>query len=232
MKNLWKYLFILIALVLLWNQVVLLPIKMLSIFFHKIGHALVAFLFGYGSEAFSATFAGTGDTILNTKGWFPSLFIANGGYIGSALFFVLILFLSRTPARKFLLGSLSIIYLVISISYPSLGRSTLIYSIIFTSIVIILYMIGRDGIDEFVIDVIGMSAIAYIIYDTFVATILFRLNQQLTIIKGWVSGIPDDIIRLSNLTNLPDLLWAVVWLAISVFLLNAVVLKAARGRRR
>jgi len=52
MKTIGKYLAILIAVVLLWNQVILKPFRVLSMLFHKMGHAVVAFLFGYGFKCF------------------------------------------------------------------------------------------------------------------------------------------------------------------------------------
>lgn len=231
MKTVWKYLTILITIVLLWNQVILKPFRILSIFLHKTGHAVTAFLFGYGSDAFSVAFGAIGDSVINAEGWFPSFVIANGGYLGSVLFFVLIMFLKRTSAKKYLLGSLAIIYLFISISGPAL-RGAVLYAAIFVAITVLLNMIQRDGIEEIVIDVVAMSSIAYIIYETFVATILFELNQHFSIIQGWNSGLPLDIARLSSITGLPELLWAVLWIAISVLVLNAVVLKTAKSRKR
>jgi len=38
--------------------------------------------------------------------------ISSGGYLGSILFFALIMFLKKTNAKKYLLGSLAIIYLL------------------------------------------------------------------------------------------------------------------------
>ena len=65
MKHLWRYIFILSAIIILWNQFILRPVRILSIFFHKIGYSFIAFLFGYGKEAFSAAFENLGVT--NTK---------------------------------------------------------------------------------------------------------------------------------------------------------------------
>ncbi|GAE87448.1 M50 family metallopeptidase [Acetivibrio straminisolvens] len=231
MKTIWKYLMILIAVVLLWNQIVLKPFRILSAFFHKVGHAIAAFLFGYGSNAFKVVFGSMGDTMVSAQGWFPSFVISNGGYLGSMLFFVLIMFLKRTSAKKYLLGSLAIIYLFISVSVPAL-RGTVLYAAIFTAIAILLYMIQRDVIEEIVIDVVAMSSIAYIIYETLVDTVLFKINQHFSIVKGWNAGIPLDIARLRSITRLPELLWAIVWIAISVLVLNAVVLKMTKARRR
>lgn len=231
MKTIWKYFMILITVVLLWNQVILKPFRVLSTFFHKAGHAIVAFLFGHGFDAFGVAFGSMGDSMVSAEGWFPSFMVSNGGYLGSLLFFVLIMFLKRTSARKYLLGSLAIIYLFISISSPSL-RGTVLYAAIFVAIAVALYMIQRDGIEEIVIDVVAMSSIAYIIYETLVSTVLFKINQYFSIIQGWSSGTPLDITRLRNITGLPELLWAIVWIAISVLVLNAVVLKTVKTKKR
>ncbi|HOM01264.1 MAG TPA: M50 family metallopeptidase [Acetivibrio sp.] len=232
MKTIGKYLAILIAVVLLWNQIMLKPFRILSVFFHKMGHAFMAFLFGYGSNAFGAAFGSMGDSMVSAEGWFPSFMISNGGYFGSILFFVLIMFFKRTNAKKYLPGSLAIIYLFVSISVPAL-RGTVLYAAVFTAIAILLYMIQRDAIEEIVIDVVAMSSIAYIIYETLVETLLFKINQRFSIIKGWNVSIALDIARLRNITGLPELLWAIVWIAISVLVLNAVVLKMTRtGKRR
>jgi len=231
MKTIGKYLAILIAVVLLWNQVILKPFRVLSMLFHKMGHAVVAFLFGYGSNAFEAAFGSMGDSMVGAQGWFPSFMISSGGYLGSILFFALIMFLKKTNAKKYLLGSLAIIYLFISISVPAL-RGTVLYAAVFTAIAILLYMIQRGGVEEIAIDVVAMSSVAYIIYETLVDTVLFKINQQFSIIKGWNTGIPLDMARLKNITGLPELLWAVVWIVIAVLVINAVVLKMGGTGKR
>jgi hypothetical protein len=93
-------------------------------------------------------------------------------------------------------------------------------------------MIHREGIEELVIDVIGISAIAYIIFDTFVATILLKINQQFSIIREWNLRIPEDIVRMSNATGIPQVLWAVIWLILSVLVLNLVIFKGSNLKKR
>jgi len=93
-------------------------------------------------------------------------------------------------------------------------------------------MIQRGGVEEIAIDVVAMSSVAYIIYETLVDTVLFKINQQFSIIKGWNTGIPLDMARLKNITGLPELLWAVVWIVIAVLVINAVVLKMGGTGKR
>jgi hypothetical protein len=231
MRGLWRYLFILVITVLLWNQAVLRPVKILSVLFHKMGHALAAFFCGFGTDAFKTVFGGLGDITVSTKDWLPSFIITTGGYIASALFFVIIMCLKRTKAKKYVPGCLSIIYLLVTIINPGL-RQAVIYAAIFTSIVIVLSMIQRENIEELVLDVIGVSAVAYIIFDTFVATVLLKINQQFSIIRGWNLRVPEDIVRMSDATGIPQVLWAVIWLILSVLVLNMVILKCLKLKRR
>ncbi|WP_324456505.1 M50 family metallopeptidase [Acetivibrio saccincola] len=203
----------------------------LSIFIHKIGYSFIAFLFGYGKEAFSAAFENLGVTILNVPGWFSSFFVLNGGYISSALFFVIITGLKKTGAKKYLLGIIAIVYMFISVINPAL-QFTWVYIIFFVSIVIILYMVKKSSLEEWIIDIAGISAIAYIIYDTFVDTILFTINEKFNIINSWRSAPPAYLVKLSEITPLPALVWAIIWLVISILLFHMLLIKSSRYLRR
>lgn len=231
MRHLWRYIFILSAIIILWNQFILRPVRILSIFFHKIGYSFIAFISGYGKEAFSAAFENLGVIILNVQGRFSSFFVLNGGYISSALFFVIIMSLKKTSAKKYLLGIVAIIYMLISLINPAL-QFVWIYIIFFVAVVIILYMIRKNSLDEFVIDIVGISSISYIIYDTFVDTILFTVNEKFNIINSWRNAPPAYLVSLSEITPLPSLVWAIIWLIISIFLINFFLIKSSKYSRR
>lgn len=231
MKHLWRYILVLVAILLLWNQFILRPIRILSIFLHKIGYSFIAFLFGYGQGAFVDTFESLGVTILNVQGFFTSFFVLNGGYISSALFFVIIMGLKKTGAKKYLLGIITIVYMLISIINPAL-QFTWIYIIFFVTIILILYMIRKSSLDEWLIDIVGISCISYIIYDTFVDTILFTINEKFNIINSWRSAPPEYLVKLSEITPLPSLVWAIIWLLISVLLFNMLLIKPSKYSRR
>lgn len=230
MKKLWKYILILLAVILFWNQLVLQPLILFSLVFHKLGHALTAFISGYGYDAFKVIFSTKSDIVIQPKGWFSSFMVLNGGYIGSLLFAGMVLLLKKTAAKRFIPGTLAIIYLLISISYPAFD-SIIIYPVIFTSLIIIQYMIGNDSVNEFFIDVLGISILAYVIFDTFICTLLLTINKQFSIIDNWKIYPANDIVGLSKLTNLPSLLWGVIWLVIAVFILNFVLHKDSKSRR-
>ena len=233
MRGMGRYIVILIAVLALWNTYIMKPLKIFAVFLHELGHTLMAFIFGYGIIGFKVNLNESGHTIVQSKGWFSSFMIANGGYLGTVLFALLILYLKRTPVKKYILGSVAIIFLAITIKFSAFSFA-LLYSVLFAAIIILLYMLQKDNVNEWVIDILGISSVAYAIYDTFVDVILLQLNLQFHLIQGWKVNQPlTDAAQLAKLTGIPAIIWGILWLAISLLAVNAVLLKSnrARGRR-
>lgn len=230
MKRLGKYLLILGALMALWNTVVIKPLKIFTVYLHELGHALMAFLFGYGIQAFNVNFDESGSTLVQSKGWFSTFMIANGGYLGSIFFALLILYLKRTALKNYIMGILAILFLAISIRFSGFSF-TLLYSIIFAVFVLVLYMLRNETVNDWVIDILGISSVAYAIYDTFVDTILLQLNLQLHLITGWNEQPMTDAMQLAQLTHIPAIVWGILWLVIALVAVNAMLLKAPSGGR-
>lgn len=224
MKKIFKYFVMLILIVLLWNKLVLRPLKVLALFLHKGGHALTALAFGYGGNSFKYIFENGNDIILQSESWIASFIMTNGGYLGSLLFGSLILLLRNSPIKKFILGSLAMVYLFISVSYFAF-RANILDSIIFASIIIILYMIGNDKINQLMIEIVGIATLTYVIHDTFVDTILHLINSQFSVLKPWRTEFPGDIMELSKLSYIPPVLWGIIWLVITVIILNIILIK-------
>lgn len=229
MKNSWKYPLIQTILIILWNQVIISPFKAVSLIFHKLGHALAAAIFGFGLPAIGTVFRNSGDKAFSGGSWIANFIIANGGYISSILFCLLIFSLKKTKVRKFLLGSIAIIYIVFSVAFAS-SVGTMSIALIFSLIVILVLMIHMDSIHDLMLDIIGMSMAAYVIYDTFVDTILLRLNNRFSIVKSWSANPPGDIVRLVELTGFPVIVWGIIWLVISVVFVNILLIKVISKR--
>lgn len=233
MKGLGRYILILVAVLALWNTYILKPLKIFAVFLHELGHTLMAFVFGYGITEFKVNLNESGHTLVQSKGWFSSFMIANGGYLGTVLFALLILYLKRTRAKKYLLGSVAILFLIITIKFSSFSFA-LLYAILFAVVIILLYMLQRENVNDWVIDIIGISSVAYAVYDTLVDVILLQINLQFRLIQGWKVKQPfTDAAQLAQLTGIPAIIWGILWLAISLLAVNAVLLKSqsSRGRR-
>lgn len=234
MKQTGRYLVILAAVILLWNTVIMKPLKLFTVFLHELGHTLMAAVFGYGIKGLRINLDESGYALTLPKNEFSAFLIANGGYLGSILFALLILLLKRTPFKKFLLGTAAILLLGVSIAY---GKSafTIIYAAIFAGFVLILYMLHNDRLNDWIIDILGIASAAYAVYDTFVDTILLQLNLRLHIIQGWKTAQPmTDAVQLEQMTHIPAMLWGLIWLLIAVAAMYAVIVKAkpSGGRKR
>lgn len=235
MKQTGKYLLILVVVVALWNTIIIKPIKLFAVFLHELGHAFMSFIFGYGIQGLRINLDESGYALTLPKNGFSSFMIANGGYLGSVLFALLILYLKRTRFKKFILGTVAIVLLVVAIKFSGI-TFTLLFAALFAAFVIILYMVQNDKIEDWAIDIIGIASVAYAIYDTFVDTILLQINMKLHLINGWGAVQPmTDAVQLQNMTHIPAVVWGVIWLVIAVVAVNAVLLKggnSSKSRRR
>ena len=215
MKQTGRYVIILILAVALWNTIVIKPLKIFSVFLHELGHSLMAVIFGHGIAGFRINFNESGYALTLPRDGFSAFMIANGGYLGSVLFALLILRLKRTFAGKYILGVSAVLLLGMSIAYGT-SVFTIIYAAIFAGLVLIIYMMKNDRLNDWVIDIIGVIGVAYAVYDTFVDTILLEINRKLGLIPGWgASRAITDAVQLEQMTYVPAVVWGVIWLIIS-----------------
>lgn len=235
MKQTGRYMVILIVVVALWNTIVIKPLKIFAVFLHELGHSLMAVIFGNGIQGFSINLNESGYALTLPKSQFSAFMIANGGYLGSILFALLILYLKRTSLKRFILGAAAILLLGVSIAY---GKSvfTIIYAAIFAGFVLLLYMMHNEKINDWVIDIIGVASAAYAVYDTFVDTILLQLNLRLHWIQGWKTVQPlTDAVQLERMTHVPAIVWGVIWLVIACTAIYSIITtrgKPSGGRKR
>lgn len=235
MKHTGRYLVILILVVALWNTIIIKPLKIFTVFLHELGHSLMAVIFGNGIQGFRINLDESGYALTLPKSQFSAFMIANGGYLGSIFFAILILYLKRTALKRFILGAAAILLLGVSISY---GKSvfTIIYAAIFAGFVLLLYMLHNEKINDWVIDIIGVASAAYAVYDTFVDTILLQLNLRLHLIQGWKTFQPvTDAVQLEKMTHVPALVWGIIWLVIACLAIYSMITtggKSSRSKKR
>ena len=83
MKQKGRYVIILIVVILLWNTIVIKPLKIFTVFLHELGHSLMAVIFGNGIKGFRINLDESGYAITMPKNELSAFIIANGGYLGS-----------------------------------------------------------------------------------------------------------------------------------------------------
>lgn len=231
MKQQGRYVIILIAMIALWNTIVIKPLKIFAVFLHELGHSLMAVIFGNGIRGFRINLDESGYALTLPKSEFSAFMIANGGYMGSVLFALLILRLKRTAVKKYILGASAILLLGVSIAY---GHSvfTIIYAAIFAGIVLLLYMLHNDKVNDWVVDILGICSAAYAVYDTFVDTILLQINLRLQWFRGWKPEQPlTDAVQLQKMTGIPAVVWGIIWFSIACIALYYMILGAKKSTR-
>jgi hypothetical protein len=230
MKQRWKYLLILLGVLVLWQTVVLKPLKIFAVYLHELGHAAMALIFGMEISSFNVSLNESGYVAYQSKGWFSNFMVGSAGYLGSILFALLILYLKRTALKKFILGTLAIILLLVTLMF-SKSVVTILLPILFSIFILALYMFQNEKLNDWVIDILGITCAAYAIYDTFVDTILLELNQRLNLIAGWQQRPVTDAVLLARQTHIPAIVWGIVWLVIALLAVNSTLVKTSRGRR-
>lgn len=238
MKQKGRYVIILTLVILLWNTIVLKPLKLFTVFLHEFGHALMAVIFGNGIEGFRINLDESGYVMALPKSELSAFIIANGGYLGSIFFALLILKLKNTFVKKYILGASAILLLGVSIAY---GRSvfTIIYAAIFAGLILLLYMLKNEKLNDWVIDILGVSSAAYAVYDTFVDTIFLQINHKLNLIRGWGTEQPlTDAVIIERMSHVPAVVWGMLWLIIACIAIYTTVSgkkrasSSTKGRKR
>ena len=238
MKQRGRYFVILALVVALWNTKVIKPLKIFAVFLHELGHSLMAVIFGNGIQGFRINLDESGYAITMPKNELSAFIIANGGYLGSVFFALLILKLKNTFVKKYILGASAILLLGVSIAY---GKSvfTIIYAAIFAGFILLLYMLKNEKLNDWVIDILGVSSAAYAIYDTFVDTILLQINHKLGLIAGWGGQQPvTDAVIIERMTHVPAVVWGMLWLIIACVAVYTTIsgkkrqAASSRGKRK
>ena len=231
MKQTGRFFIIFISLMVLWNTIFIKPIKLFTVFLHELGHAFMALVTGSNITALKIYFNESGYVTSLPKDWFSAFFIANGGYLGSVLFAICILMLKNTRFKKYIIGVIAIIFLAVTFKYSGIISFTMLYSVIFAVVALIVYMIQNEKLNDWVIEIIGIGSITYAIYDTFVDTVLLQINNQFGIFN-WGEMPMTDAVQLAKLTHIPAIVWGVIWLAISIFAIYSVFFKKKRRSSR
>lgn len=238
-----RFFLILAIILVLWNTLIIKPLKLFTVFLHELGHAFMAVIFGHGIERIVINPNESGMTLAYAKNGFSSFVIANGGYIGSVFFAILILYFGKSAIKQYVPGVLAIILLAVSVRFSGISF-TLLFSAIFAGFVLILYMLKSDKLNSIVLEIVGISSLAYAVYDTFVDTVLIQINGVLNFLSIFRSislfGFPEgksyetvsDAVQLSRMTGIPSIFWGVLWLAVSIFATYFFILKKNRKKKR
>lgn len=198
----------------LWDTFIIYPIKLFVVLLHEISHGIIAVL--TGGEIIEIKITETlGGTCITKDG--SHFFIAMAGYLGS-LFFGAMLFISAYNRKINLWTSIILVSLLLIFSANFInGTLGLLLSLGFVILLIISTKYFNKTIHSYIMKFIGLVSCLYVVID---------IKEDIISSNNFDS----DAQIIAYLTGSPAILWGVLWLGISVFVLYRLI-KVNSGRK-
>ena len=226
MRNYLRYGFMILIIILLWDTILIQPLKVFALYIHQFGHLLMSLIFSYkpGTDI-DIRLTETFYKIIHKKSAVSAFLIGNAGYLFGMIFSFFVIYLKETPLKKYVPGIFALFFIWIASAFSSVS-SQLLYASIFAGLAVILHMLHRDSAYEWIIEVISMSNIAYILNDIGVNTVYYELNIHFKFVPWGDYNRYTDAIQLETLTGVPPIAWGIIWL-ILIFIACYVFLDVA-----
>lgn len=192
-----------------WDYAALWPLKILVVLFHEMSHGLAAVLTGGSIE--SITLSPNEGGLCLTRGGWPFL-VLNAGYLGSLLWGVLLLRLSRTPrSAARIVGGLAALLAVVTALYvrPILGFGFPFALLLSAGLAVFARALPSGA--PHLLRALGVFSVLYALHDVLVDVLTLR----------GAAGITDATL-LALATGIPAILWGLAWLAAGLGTLFAV----------
>lgn len=204
LKGHWQLILITALVFALWNTPALLPLKILTVFFHEAAHGLAALLTGGEIEALTLSPAQGG--MATTRGGNVFL-IFSAGYVGSLLIGVLLFLIARhTRFDRALMALLGLAMLLLTALYI---RD--LFAVVFTTTTGIALLTSArflsQPINDLLLRIIALTSMIYVPYDIFSDTIAR-------------SSMRSDAFMLAERFGGTAMLWGAIWLVISLVVIG------------
>lgn len=184
-----------------WDSMALWPVKILVVLFHELGHAIATWLTG-GELVEIGLSPQQGGHALSRGG--SRLLILNAGYLGSLLWGVALLALSRRKATaRTTLGLLGLMVIVVAGLYV---RPIFAFGFAFALICGAVLLVGSRFLPttaaQLILRGLGVFSVLYAAFDVRDDIFLAR------------SDAVTDASMLAALTGVPSAFWGVLWIAV------------------
>ncbi len=198
-KGHWQLLILLGLVVVLWQTPVLVPLKILVVFLHELGHAVTIWLTGGEVISLSVNPSQGGEVTSRGGNRFLSL---SAGYLGSLLFgIVLLLAALRSGADRWVLAGFGVMLIAVTVFHSPLGFAW-IFGLGTGLVMIATARFLPHELSDLVLRVIGLTSIIYVPYDIFSDTIAR-------------SSLRSDARMLAEEFGGTTMMWGGLWLIIS-----------------
>jgi hypothetical protein len=216
-RNLWLLLAISIAVVGLWDTVLVYPLRILVVFLHEISHGLAGIATGGSIESIEVVAAEGGQCMVRGGNRFVTL---GAGYLGSVVWGGLILSAAaKTSWDRWISAGLGLMLLVLSLLYV---RPLISFGFGFGALagfaLLGLARWGNEAINDLFLRVLGLTSCFYAVLDI-KSDILDRPHLR------------SDAVMLAEITHVPAVVWGVTWMVLAM-IVAAFSLKSASSSRK
>ncbi|MEA2050122.1 MAG: M50 family metallopeptidase [Campylobacterota bacterium] len=206
------YQLLLVSIIIKFIPIVRIPFKMLSTYFHELGHGLMAILTGGKIEHIVLNFDGSGLCRYSFKGGFYHFLISISGYITTSVVGYYIYQLAKLDEDILSIENLYIILVVLIISILLWVRDIKTFLLSMSIVVLFLLPVADQFIEYFNISkytVIYIKLIGvYVMLDGLLSP--FHLLNA----KGHGDGAD-----LASMTKIPEIFWILLWISIAGYFL-------------
>ncbi len=202
-KGHWQLIAITLAVFVLWQTPLMLPLKILVVFMHELSHAIAAWITGGSVESISVSPRQGGLTV--TRGG-NGFLLTSAGYIGSLLIGVLLFTAAlRSRADRQMMAVLGVVMLVVTGLYMR-EIFALAFGVAAGAAMLASARFLSARVNDLALRVIGLTSMVYVPFDIFDDTIAR-------------SGAESDAYAMSQTYGGPVMFWGGLWLLLSLLVI-------------
>jgi hypothetical protein len=213
------------------------PFRIFVTFIHEGGHALAALVTGNSVQSLSVAMNGSGETYTTQGGMFSQMLVSSAGYLGAMTYGGLLLVLIRrsVAARVVLVASSAIVLGLTAIfgvikpifagSWGSLGGIpfTLMAGLLLSAGLFAVARFATARVATFVVSLLAVQCVLNALLD--LKTVFFLSSP-------FATSVPTDALNMANATGIPAILWAIVWITLSILILVVALRQYVASRTR
>ena len=204
------------------------PIRLFVTFIHESSHALIAVLTGGSVQSLTISMDGSGVVYSAPSGMIGGLLTSSAGYLGTMAFGVLMLYLIRRSvsphkilaALGIFVAAMTVLFTIVSPIFNFLSLQAAFSSIVFTIIAGAFLAAGLIGLGLYSNLRVANFAVAFL-------AVQCLLNAALDLLTVFILNTPligadvhTDAANMSAATGIPGVLWVVIWMGISLFMIS------------
>lgn len=185
---------------LLWDTILLYPIKIFVILIHEISHGIMAILTGGQLKNININWNLSGSS--TSVGGVPFL-IAFAGYTGSIIIGALLFYSAKNIKLSIWLNTILTIVFILIVSNLMEAPAGIIFSLIFAVLLFASPRYFKKELHQYFVKTLGLVSCLYAVVD---------IKQDLLTLRYR----PTDAELLADASGIPAIIWGLLWFTISV----------------